>query len=135
MTRRTSLRRLRHRRTRRLQLLVGGLALREDQEPQIVVNRARPISDYANGAPPEPQTGEQARREPPRGGTLYLRLPTENTPLYRKVKAILNMFPGQSSVVLYFEDTRQRRGTRCVILESMLTELKNILGEGNVVLK
>ena len=116
-------------------VIVGRLSLREDKEPQIVVNRARPISDYANGAPPEPQTGEQARREPPRGGTLYLRLPTENTPLYRKVKAILNMFPGQSSVVLYFEDTRQRRGTRCVILESMLTELKNILGEGNVVLK
>ena len=116
-------------------VIVGRLSLREDKEPQIVVNRARPISDYANGTPPEPQTGEQARREPPRGGTLYLRLPTENTPLYRKVKAILNMFPGQSSVVLYFEDTRQRRGTRCVILESMLTELKNILGEGNVVLK
>jgi len=45
------------------------------------------------------------------------------------------MFPGDSSVVLYFEDTKQRRGTRCLIMESMLTELKNVLGEANVVLK
>ena len=45
------------------------------------------------------------------------------------------MFPGDSTVVLYFADTKQRRGTRCGIRESMLTELKNVLGEGNVVLK
>jgi len=38
-------------------------------------------------------------------------------------------------VVLYFADTRQRRGTRCVLMESLLTELKNVLGEENVVLK
>jgi len=38
-------------------------------------------------------------------------------------------------VVLYFADTKQRRGTRCVLMESMLKELKNVLGEGNVVLK
>ena len=45
------------------------------------------------------------------------------------------MFPGDSGVVLYFADTRQRRGTRCVLMDSMLKELKYVLGEGNVVLK
>jgi hypothetical protein len=45
------------------------------------------------------------------------------------------MFPGESGVVLYFADTRQRRGTRCVLKESLLRELKNLLGEENVVLK
>ena len=68
-------------------------------------------------------------------GTLYLRLPTQEDRLYPKIKAILNMFPGQSNVVLYFSDTKQRRGTRCVLMESMLCELKNVLGEANVVLK
>jgi len=45
------------------------------------------------------------------------------------------MFPGDCGVVLYFTDTKARRGTRCVIMDSMLEELKNVLGEPNVVLK
>ena len=114
-------------------VVTGRLSLRDDKEPQIVINRARPISDYAN----EPPVQEEPVRRPsgPRTGTLYLRLPSEADPRYRKVKAMLNMFPGQSSVVLYFADTKQRRGTRCVLMESLLKELKNVLGEGNVVIK
>jgi hypothetical protein len=38
-------------------------------------------------------------------------------------------------VVLYFADTKQRRGTRCVLMESMLKELRNVLEDGNVVIK
>ena len=97
-----------------------------------MINRARPISDFENAQPVEPPVVEKPS---PRAGTLYLRLPTEHDSLYPKIKAILNMFPGDSSVVLYFSDTRQRRGTRCILMESMLAELKNVLGEENVVLK
>ena len=45
------------------------------------------------------------------------------------------MFPGTSGAVLYFADTKVRRGTRCAFADSMLRELKNLLGEANVVLK
>jgi hypothetical protein len=45
------------------------------------------------------------------------------------------MFPGESGVVLYFADTKRRRGTRCAIMDNMLKELKNLLGDANVVLK
>ena len=45
------------------------------------------------------------------------------------------MFPGESGVVLYFADTKIRRGTRCLLAQSMIRELKNVLGEANVVLK
>ena len=68
-------------------------------------------------------------------GTLYLRLPPQDSPLYRKTRAIINMFPGESPAVLFFADTRLRRGARCDFRPSMLEELKNVLGEGNVVLK
>ena len=113
-------------------VITGRLSLRDDKEPQIVINRARPISDYENSIPePEPQRPKNT----PLQGTLYLRLPKEDDRLYPKVKAILNMFPGQNSVVLYFADTKNRRGTRCVLMDSMMTELKNVLGEANVVLK
>ena len=112
-------------------VITGRLSLRDDKEPQIVVNRARPISDFSEGNP-EP---EKPVTQQPKQGTLYLRLPSEQDRVYPKVKAILNMFPGQNGVVLYFSDTKQRRGTRCMLADSMLRELKNVLGEANVVLK
>jgi DNA polymerase-3 subunit alpha len=91
------------------------------------------MSDFADQEQiPEPEMPKENRIHQ---GTLYLRLPGEDQQLYPKIKAILNMFPGNSGVVLFFEDTRQRRGTRCVIMDSMLNELKNVLGEANVVLK
>jgi DNA polymerase-3 subunit alpha len=114
-------------------VITGRLSIRDEKEPQIVINRARPMSDFASHEPiPEPELPKENKI---RQGTLYLRLPTETDKRYPKVKAILNMFPGESGVVLFFEDTRQRRGTRCVLMDSMLSELKNVLGEANVVLK
>ena len=116
-------------------VVTGRLSVREDKEPQIVVNRARPISDYADPAlAPAPE-------EKPRSstafmtGTLYLRLPSERGALFPKIKAILNMFPGNSSVVVYFSDTGKRRGTRATLMELMVNELKRVLGEENVVIK
>ena len=113
-------------------VITGRLSLRDDKEPQIVINRARPISDFANEtAQPEPASV----KEPVKTGTLYLRLPTEEGKLFGKIRAILNMFPGDSPAVVYFADTKQRRGTRCALESSMLQELQNVLGEGNVVVK
>ena len=118
-------------------VVVGKLSVREDKEPQIIVNRVRPMSDFAD--PAQRKVMEQfiphAQPVRPLEGTLYLRLPTENTPLQRKVRAILNMFPGENPAVLFFADTRLRRGTRCQLRQNMLDELRNVLGEANVVLK
>ena len=112
-------------------VVTGRLSLRDDKEPQIVINRARPITDFAK----EPVT--EATQAPVRtlNGTLYLRLPTEEGKLFPKVRAILNMFPGDSTAVVYFTDTKQRRGTRCALDSRMLGELNNLLGESNVVVK
>ena len=113
-------------------VVTGRLSIRDEKEPQIVVNRARPISDYADGsAVPVPEPERSARLS----GTLYLRLPSQEGKLFPKVKAILNMFPGESQTVLYFADTKLRLGTRCQLAPSMIGELKNVLGDGNVVLK
>ena len=114
-------------------VITGRLSLRDEKEPQIVVNRARPISDFSEGnavSQNEPGTRQQTRT-----GTLYLKISSEQDPNYRKVKAILNMFPGGNGVVLYFADTKVRRGTRCSFSDSMLRELNAVLGQENVVLK
>ncbi len=109
-------------------VVTGRLSLRDDKDPQILINRVRPISDYASERPQEAPRPQMPQ-------TLYLRLPGEQGKLYPKIKAILNMFPGTQKTVLFFEDTRARRGTTCDFRENMLRELKNVLGDGNVVLK
>ena len=112
-------------------VITGRLSLRDDKEPQIVINRARPMSDFAN-QPDAPAPVEQPKVL---AGTLYLRLPTEEGALFQKIRAILNMFPGESQAVVYFADTKQRRGTHCSLDSRMLNELRNVLGEENVVIK
>ena len=112
--------------------MTGRLSIRDEKEPQIVINRARPISDYADeAARPEPEQPKPANLT----GTLYLRLPSQEGKLFAKIRAILNMFPGESQAVLFFADTKVRLGKRCQLAQSMVGELKNVLGEANVVLK
>ena len=110
-------------------VVTGRLSFRDDKDPQIVINRARPISDFENGE--ETDIASMA----PTDGTLYLRLPTEEGKLFVKIRAMLNMFPGNNSVVVYFEDTKIRRGSRCGIDKRLLDELVNVLGKENVVVK
>ena len=113
-------------------VVTGRLSIRDEKEPQIVVNRVRPISDFENSAVNmEPVLNAPKVLD----GTLYLKISSEADPQLRKIKAILNMFPGDRTVVLYFADTKVRRGTRCMLAESMIRELKKILGESNVVVK
>ncbi len=116
-------------------VIVGRLSLRDDKEPQIVINRARPMSDFDQEENvPKYAPAENAVPQIQQG-TLYLRLPTEEGPLFGKVKAIINMFPGDSQAVVYFADTKVRRGAACSLDSRMLGELKNLLGQENVVVK
>ena len=108
-------------------VISGRLSLRDDKDAQIVINRARPMSDFAEE--------DKSDFGDPYVGTLYLKLPTEEGPLFPKIKAILNMFPGESTVVVFFADTKLRRGTRCTLDRGMVKELSTVLGEENVVLK
>ena len=112
-------------------VITGRLSMRDDKEAQIVINRARPISDFSDPAERE----EIAQKPTSQNGTLYLRLASESEPVYRKIKAIINMFPGDQQAVLFFADTKLRRGTRCTLDSRMLDELVSVLGKENVVVK
>ena len=120
-------------------VITGRLSLRDDKDPQIVINRARPMSDFEGGMPEEPQEERFERR--PRGpqiipgNTLYLQLTGESDPRYRKVRAIVNMFPGDGVVKVFFADTRKMRGARAAFDSRMVEELKQVLGDRNVVIK
>jgi len=112
-------------------VITGRLSIRDEKEPQIVINRARPISDYAE-RPEQPQEEKSVSAS---SSTLYLQLSGEDDPRYRKVKAIVNMFPGDGIVKVFFKDTRKMRGAKATFDERMICELRNLLGQSNVVLK
>jgi len=104
----------------------GRLSIRDEKAPQIVVHSIRPITDVTP-LPGEPPLQKQKR--------LYVRLPSAADPAYARIKLILVMFPGDEQMVLYFSDTGRKVGTRCVIHDALLRELREMLGEENVVVK
>ena len=109
-------------------VVTGRLSIRDEKEPQIVINRVRSILDFEEAAPqPDSHSSENL--------TLWLKLSSEADPLYRKTRAIVNMFPGENQVKLFFADNRKLRGTTASLDDRMLRELKNVLGNANVVVK
>ena len=76
--------------------------------------------------------GQPEGKEPEK---LWLRLPSREDPRMRKVRLALSFFPGEQQAILYFEDCKKRVGTRCQILPSLIDDLKERLGEKNVVVK
>ena len=104
-------------------LAAGKISVRDEKEPQLMVDSIRPLNDL------EPVAA------PGQAETLYLRLPRREDPRLRKVRLALSFFPGEDPVVLYFEDCKKRVGTRCQIRPSLVADLKERLGEENVVVK
>ena len=113
-------------------VITGRLSIRDEKEPQIVINRARPITDFSDQAENALPVQEEKKIL---SGTLYLKLESENDPNYRKVRSIVNMFPGDSVVKVFFADTRKMRGAQAALDSRMLRELENVLGKENVVVK
>ena len=103
-------------------LATGKISVRDEKEPQLMVDSIRPLGDPGD-APVQHQQ------------TLYLRLPSREDPRLRKVRLALSFFPGESQVVLYFADCKKRVGSRCQIHPALLEDLRTRLGEENVVLK
>lgn len=104
-------------------LAAGKISVRDEKEPQLMVDSIRPLSDL------DDEAGTAA------GEKLYLRFPNREDPRLYKVRLALSFFPGESSVILYFEDCKKRVGTRCQIHPALLEDLKERLGEENVVVK
>jgi DNA polymerase-3 subunit alpha len=112
----------------------GRLSVRDEKEPQLVLNRAWPIQEF-QARPASQPTQNRPQPAAKEGQKLYLRLDSESAPVMKKVTAVLHMFPGTMPVVLYFADTKIRRGTTCLPDEDLFREMRELLGPENVVIK
>ena len=103
-------------------LATGKISVRDEKEPQLMVDSIRPLAE----------AGEDVSQL---SQTLYLRLPSREDPRLRKVRLALSFFPGENPVVLYFADCKRRVGSRCQLHPALLEDLRERLGEENVVVK
>lgn len=106
----------------------GKISVREDKEPQILVDDLRPLSDYDPiDRPPVTDMPENKK--------LYVKIPGNAHPKAGRLLPILNLFPGTTPVVVYHEDTGKRLGASCAPDARLIRELSEWFGEENVVIR
>ena len=105
-------------------LVRGKLSVRDEKSPQILCDGISPLNESALSS----STVEK------RSKTLYVKVPSEG-PILEKVKIVFSMFPGEDPAVIVLADTRKRFGTQCIIHEALVDDLRERLGEENVVVK
>ena len=104
-------------------LVRGKLSVRDEKAPQLLADHIAVL-----GQPEQP---------PQQGGAgkkLYIRLPDEGE-RFSWLRKLMQMFPGDDTGVVLFADTRRKLAVRYVFHPALLQELREKLGEENVVVK
>lgn len=104
----------------------GRISVRDEKEPQLMVDSIRPISDLN-------VIGTEA--PPPKEKKLWVKLPSRYDPAMKRIELILTMFPGDGQMILWCEREQKRIGAKCLLHEGLILELEEMLGKENVVLK
>ena len=107
-------------------LIKGKISLRDEKEPQIMVDSIRPISDAQE---------LEYRQEKNRKKKLWLKLKSTDKEAVAHVELLLKMFPGDEQIILYFEDTKKRMAAPCIVHEALIAELQELYGEDCVAVK
>ncbi len=107
-------------------LAQGKLILREDKAPQFLCDQLTPLVQVP---------GQPARQHKVLPGRLYLRFSGQADPRLERVKDLFCLFPGQQGAVLYLAAEGRRLGGYCQIHTAMVQELRELLGEENVVVQ
>jgi DNA polymerase-3 subunit alpha len=104
----------------------GRISVRDEKEPQLMVDGIRPISDLN-------PVGSDA--PPPAKKKLWVKLPGRDCAAFRRIELILEMFPGDDQMIVYLEDAKRKLGHDCVLHPALIQELRELLGDENVIVK
>lgn len=105
----------------------GRISIREEKEPQLVVETLRPLTDSVL------PLSEEAPKDKVK--TLWLKLSGAGDPRMEYIEKLLIMFPGDDKIKIYFEDTKKCVGKDCIVHEALIEEMWELLGRENVVVK
>lgn len=133
----------------------GTLSVREDEDVKLLADNIVPLmpdneaekldsiktireSSYERSNKNQPQTARQT--EKPAASIIrkvYLRIAGEDSAEYRRARAICEIFDGVIPAIFYFSDKKEYLTTPIHINPTrfVLDELKEMLGEDNVVIK
>lgn len=109
-------------------LISGRLSLREDEDCKLICEK---ISEAPIRVSPLP-----VKKKENKG--IYFRLPDSSCEEYRKIQNVLDVFDGSTPVYYYFTDESKlvrHHGRLCDVNDSMLREIKRIIGDENVGIK
>ena len=113
----------------------GRLSVRDEKAPQLMCDTAYPLEAGGEAPPSQPPT-EAAPASALAKKTLYLRLPSMDSEEMAHVRRVLFMFEGRENPVkIRLADTGKLLGTTCTLLDSLVREMRETLGEENVVVK
>lgn len=116
-------------------LAKGRLSVQDEKAPQLMCDYAEPLEIPADGEEAAVLAAPMPQANPVTGKTLYLRVPSMESREMRRVELLLQMFEGESPLKIRVADTGKLLGSSCLLYPSFLQELKEQLGEENVVLK
>ena len=115
-------------------LVEGRISMRDEKDPQIMCDRIQPLTEESGAA--DPVEAPAPSRKGHGRGKLYLRLPSQRDPRWSYIQKILIMFPGEEPLRAKFTDTEEWSAPLpCQIHPILLQELREQLGEENVVVK
>ncbi len=106
----------------------GRLSLKEDEECKIVC-------EHISEAPKDVKIQPQKKIE---NKGIYFRVKSRECEEYKKIQHVLDVFDGSIPVYYYFTDENKvvrHQGRLCDVNDSMLRELKRIVGDKNVGIK
>ena len=122
----------------------GSVSIREDEPPKILVNVIDELIDNSKYKPKAEGTLDRTASGMPRVEQatrtytkIYLRVPSLNCREYYKAKNIVDIFEGNIKVIFYNSESSTYVGYPSGLnaTEYILSELRAVLGEENVVIK
>ena len=109
----------------------GRISVRDEKEPQLMADTLYNIGDMAY----MPRERGAPREEIRKDQKLWVKLPARDDPRLHRIELLLTMFPGEQQMVIFCEREQKRLAARCVIHRALVQELRDMLGDGNVVVK
>lgn len=120
----------------------GKISVREERDPEIIAENIY----QPNAAPPfsgakvvKTSKTEKKPPEKPSNSGLYIRVPSLESREYERAKRVLDLFGGDTRLIVVCSDTGKRfvapSAMWVSVNEPMIAELKDILGADNVAVR
>jgi DNA polymerase III subunit alpha len=102
-------------------IVKGRLTIREDRPPQIMCDEIEPLENLVS-------IDDKTQK-------LFIKLRSEDDPLYLRIKALIHFLQGGMQVTLFFEDTKKQVGCLCSDDARTVAAIREIVGDDNAVFK